>query len=150
MADKLSLVPGQIFFIAHSLGGIFALLLADRFADRINGGVTISTPYGGSKFADFLKFLLPNSRFLREIGPHSDPIDQASQIELRWPWINLISVRGGVPWITGDNDGVITTESMKNHTALDTVEINANHYEILLHTETINIIKERTNGFFSN
>lgn len=150
MTERLSFIDGPIFFIAHSLGGIFALLLADQFSDRIKGAVTISTPYGGSSIADFIKFLVPNNQFLREIGPSAEPISQSREVEIRWPWINLVSTRGHVPWILGDNDGVITLDSMRNHTKLETIDIAANHYEILLHDQVIKIIKERTSGFFSS
>jgi len=150
MTERIEFIPGPLFFIAHSLGGIFALLLADQFPERTIGAVTISTPYGGSTTADFIKYLVPNNQFLREIGPSAEPISQSREVEIRWPWINLVSTRGHVPWILGDNDGVITLDSMRNHTKLETIDIAANHYEILLHDQVIKIIKERTSGFFSS
>lgn len=149
MGERLEFIEGPIFFVAHSLGGIFALLLADQFPDRTLGAVTISTPYGGSASADFIKFLAPNSQFLREIGPNAEPISQSRSVEIRWPWLNIVSTRGHVPWIMGDNDGVITLDSMRNHTKLETVDVAANHYEILLHDQVVDIIKERTNVIFS-
>ena len=45
----------QMFFICHSLGGIYALHLADYFRDRVLGAVTLSTPYGGAEMADYAK-----------------------------------------------------------------------------------------------
>lgn len=149
MSDRLTKINGPVFFVAHSLGGIFAMLLADRFSDKTLGAVTISTPYGGSATADFIKFLVPNNHFLREIGPHAAPIEQARAVKIRWPWINIVTTRGNVPWIMGCNDGVVTQDSMRNHEGLDTVDIATNHHEIMLHDQTIAIIKERLNGIFS-
>lgn len=150
MVDRLNNIPGPVFFIAHSLGGIFAILLADRFPEKTLGAVTISTPYGGSETADFIKFLVPNSQFLREIGPHAEPIEQARAVKIRWPWINIVTTGGNVPWIMSCNDGVVTQDSMRNHEGLDTVDIAANHHEIMLHDRTIEVIKERLNGVFSS
>jgi len=38
----------RVFFICHSLGGIYAVHLAHALADRVVGAVTLSTPYNGS------------------------------------------------------------------------------------------------------
>ena len=46
----------QIFFICHSLGGIYALHLADKLKDQVVGAVTLSTPYGGAEIADVAKY----------------------------------------------------------------------------------------------
>lgn len=150
MIERLEFIEGPIFFIAHSLGGIFALLLADQFPNQTLGAVTISTPYGGSASADFMKFLVPNSQFLREIGPNAEPITQSRSVEIRWPWLNIVSTKGHVPWIMGDNDGVITLDSMRNHTKLETIDIAANHYEILLHDQVVNIIKKEYKKCIAN
>lgn len=144
MTERLSFINGPIFFIAHSLGGIFALLLADQFSDRVKGAVTISTPYGGSSIADFIKFLVPNNQFFREIGPCAEPIAQSKQIQIRWPWVNIVTTRGHVPWIPGDNDGVVTLDSMRNHHGMDIVDVASNHYEVLLNNQVVDIIKQRT------
>jgi len=47
MSKSIAEYPDQaLFFIGHSLGGIYALSLAEIFSQRTSGGVTISTPYG--------------------------------------------------------------------------------------------------------
>ena len=64
----------QIVFVCHSLGGIYALHLADAFPQNVLGAVTLSSPYGGAESADYAKYFLPFNRLLRDIGPTSAPM----------------------------------------------------------------------------
>lgn len=134
----------DIFFVAHSLGGIYALHLADHFTGRTRGAVTISTPYGGSREADVAKWFLPFNHLMRDIGPDAFPMRQARQITVPCPWANIVTVRGGSPFISEANDGVVTLESMRRHSGImDLIELNLNHYEVLLSRLTVNVIKKR-------
>jgi pimeloyl-ACP methyl ester carboxylesterase len=132
-----------LFFIGHSLGGIYALSLAEIFSQRTSGGVTISTPYGGSEVAPFLKYFVPFNRLLKEIGPTSPPIVHAAEIILSVPWCNLVTTRGNSPWISIPNDGVVTVESQRKHLGFDYINIAANHYEVLMDPETVFIVRAR-------
>ena len=49
----------DMFFICHSLGGIYALHLANEFPNQVLGAITLSTPYGGAEVADVAKYFLP-------------------------------------------------------------------------------------------
>lgn len=133
----------DIFFICHSLGGIYALHLTEYLDDRVVGACTISTPYGGAESADYTKYFLPFSRLLRDIGPRSEPIRVASNIKLSCPWTNIVTTRGSSPWIIHDNDGVVTVKSMKCRDDMNLVELDINHYEVVLSPDTVNIIKEK-------
>jgi pimeloyl-ACP methyl ester carboxylesterase len=133
----------DIFFVCHSLGGIYALHLTEYLNDRVAGACTISTPYGGAESADYTKYFLPFSRLLRDIGPRSDPIRIASNIKLKCPWTNIVTTRGSSPWIIHDNDGVVTVKSMKCRDDMDIVELDINHYEVVLSPDTVKIIKEK-------
>ena len=53
----------RIFFIAHSLGGIYALHLANALSEQVIGAVTLSTPYGGSEAAEVVKFMVPFTKY---------------------------------------------------------------------------------------
>ena len=57
----------DIFFVCHSLGGIYALHLSELMPKKILGAVTLSTPYGGAEVADYAKYFLPFSRLMRDI-----------------------------------------------------------------------------------
>jgi pimeloyl-ACP methyl ester carboxylesterase len=143
MKDLLSDVR-DIFFVAHSLGGIYAIHLAHHFAESVIGAVTISTPYGGSKSADYAKFFLPFSRLLRDIGPNSDPMVLADKIKITHPWTNIVTTSGASPFMVEPNDGVVTLDSMrKHHIDMTLVDLDHNHYEVVMSMKTINIIKDK-------
>jgi pimeloyl-ACP methyl ester carboxylesterase len=142
---KKSLANVQdIFFIAHSLGGIYALHLSNLIPKQILGAVTLSTPYGGAESADYAKYFLPFSRLLRDIGPSSWPMREADNIYIKHPWTNIVTIRGDSPWIHEDNDGIVTVKSQKHHREnMELIEIDYNHYEVVLSDRVIKLIKER-------
>lgn len=132
----------NIFFVGHSLGGLYSLHLYDRMADVTLGGVTLSTPYGGSKTADYVKYMVPSYSLFREIGPRSIPITLGKLINIKVPWRQVVTTSGSVPWHGKDNDGVVTTESMMSRDDIKYTQISVNHYEILAIDETVEIIKQ--------
>lgn len=148
MKDTIS-QHADVFFICHSLGGIYALHLADAFPEKVLGAVTISTPYGGAENADYAKYFLPFSRLLRDIGPHSKPMRSADRIKVQHPWTNIVTTRGASPWIVQPNDGIVTISSMRHRTDMEFIELNTNHYEVVMHHDTVEIIKDKI-GKISN
>lgn len=134
----------DIFFVAHSLGGIYSLHLAEMFSDKVKGAVTLSTPYGGSKSADYVKYFLPFSRLMRDIGPHSAPMEKINKIDIVWPWTNVVTINGASPFMIEPNDGVVTIDSMKHlENKMEIIELPVNHYEVVIVNSVIDIIKER-------
>jgi pimeloyl-ACP methyl ester carboxylesterase len=142
MLERLANVD-DIFFVAHSLGGIYSLHLANTIPKQVVGAVTLSAPYGGAEVADVLTFFMPFSRLMRDIGPRSWVMQQADRIKIQHPWTNVVTMKGQSPFIPEDNDGVITISSMKHHIDMELIEVNFNHYEVVLSDEVIKIIKER-------
>jgi len=138
----------DIIFIAHSLGGIYALHLANSFPKKVKGAITLSTPYGGAEVADYAKYFLPFSRLIRDIGPNSWPMKHARTTKIEHPWINIVSTAGKSPWMTVPNDGVVTVSSMKHKsTEMEIVELDVNHYEIVISHRTLSIIKDKLKRF---
>jgi pimeloyl-ACP methyl ester carboxylesterase len=138
----------DIVFIAHSLGGIYALHLAKEFPQKIKGAITISTPYGGAEVADYAKYFLPFSRLLKDIGPSSWPMKTANDIEVIHPWTNIVTVSGKSPWMTVPNDGIVTIASMKQKSnSMEIIEVNNNHYEVLMSSKVVEIIQEKLKAF---
>ena len=137
----------DIVFVAHSLGGIYSLHIANAIPKQVVGAVTLSTPYGGAEVADFAKYFLPFSRLMRDIGPSSWAMKQASKIKIQHPWTNVVTVKGQSPFMAEANDGVVTISSMKHHEDMELVEVDYNHYEVVLSDKIVNIIQERTNKF---
>ena len=137
----------DIAFIAHSLGGIYSLHLANAIPKQVLGAVTLSTPYGGAEVADFAKYFLPFSRLMRDIGPSSWAMKQADKIKIQHPWTNVVTVKGQSPFMVEPNDGVVTIASMKHHADMELVEVDYNHYEVVLSDKIVDIIRERTKKF---
>jgi pimeloyl-ACP methyl ester carboxylesterase len=137
----------DVFFIAHSLGGIYSLHLANAIPKQVIGAVTLSTPYGGAEVAEFAKYFLPFSRLMRDIGPSSWAMKQARNIKIQHPWTNVVTVKGQSPFMVEPNDGVVTISSMRHHADMELVEVDYNHYEVVLSDQIVNIIRERTNKF---
>jgi pimeloyl-ACP methyl ester carboxylesterase len=135
----------DIAFIAHSLGGIYSLHVANTMPDQVLGAVTLSTPYGGAEVADYAKYFLPFSRLMRDIGPNSWAFKQADRIKIQHPWTNIVTTKGQSPFIPEANDGVVTISSQRHHANMELVEVNFNHYEVVLSDDVVSIIKHRIN-----
>ena len=137
----------DLVFVAHSLGGIYSLHLANSMPAAVKGAVTLSTPYGGAEVADYVQYFLPFSRLMRDIGPSSWVMRQADKIKIQHPWCNVVTVKGHSPFITEPNDGVVTISSQRHHADMELVEVDYNHYEVVLSDKIVDIIQERTNKF---
>jgi len=137
----------DLVFIAHSLGGIYSLHLANIMPMSVKGAVTLSTPYGGAEVADYAQYFLPFSRLMRDIGPSSWVMKQASRIKIQHPWTNIVTVKGQSPFMAEHNDGVVTIASQRHHDDMELIEVDYNHYEVVLAEPVIKIIKERVKKF---
>ena len=137
----------DIMFIAHSLGGIYSLHIANTIPNQVLGAVTLSTPYGGAEVAEFAKYFLPFSRLMRDIGPSSWAMRQADKIKIQHPWTNVVTVKGQSPFMVEPNDGVVTISSMRHHADMELVDVDYNHYEVVLSDKIVNIIDERIKKF---
>jgi pimeloyl-ACP methyl ester carboxylesterase len=137
----------NLVFVAHSLGGIYALHLANNMPEVIKGAVTLSTPYGGAEVADYAQYFLPFSRLMRDIGPSSWVMKQAKRIKIQHPWTNIVTVKGQSPFMHEPNDGVVTIASQKHHADMELIEVDCNHYEVVLSDAVVRLVKERVNKF---
>ena len=133
----------DIFFVAHSLGGIYALHLANDMPYSVKGAVTLSTPYGGAEVADYAQYFLPFSRLMRDIGPSSWVMRQADKIKIQHPWTNIVTVKGQSAFMHEPNDGVVTIASQRHHDDMELIEVDCNHYEVVLSDSVIKLIKQK-------
>jgi len=59
-------------------------------------------------------------------------------------WTNVVTIKGDAPWVPGKNDGVVTIASQQyRKDIMELVEVDYNHYEVVLSDKVIEIIKER-------
>lgn len=144
MRETISRSNDSIFFVAHSLGGIYALHLAQDFFNRVAGAVTLSTPYGGCREAVLAQFFLPFNQLMRDISPGSEPMSSVPKMSVPKRWTNIVTTCGNSPFITSPNDGVVTLDSMKHLSdQMELVTLETTHYEVVLSPETVNIITDR-------
>lgn len=142
LCDIIEDVPDDSVIISHSLGGIYAVHLHNLFPDKFSQSISISTPFRGSTAAEYLRYLSPHTKLFRDIGKRSQPIVEANRIEITIPWTQIVSIRGNSPWLREGNDGIVTIDSQKHRHDVDYIEIDANHYEILVAYRTVKVIKE--------
>jgi pimeloyl-ACP methyl ester carboxylesterase len=143
MMMRLLVDADNLFFICHSMGGIYAAHLAYHFSEQTIGAVTMSTPYGGAGMADYAKYFLPFSRLLRDIGPNSRPMRLTNKLDIVHPWCNIVTTAGDSPWMVEPNDGVVTIASQKYREDMEFEELPLNHYEVVISPKTVNIIKKK-------
>jgi pimeloyl-ACP methyl ester carboxylesterase len=138
----------HVFFVAHSLGGVYALHLAKALASRVIGAVTISTPYGGSIEAGFFQFFVPFHPVLRDIHPFSKAIAKANLISVKHPWTNIVTTQGHRPFTIEKNDGAVTLSSMRWRRDIELVEIPLDHWQVLRSPKTVAIIDNVIKGIY--
>jgi pimeloyl-ACP methyl ester carboxylesterase len=130
----------DLFVLAHSLGGIYALHLLGHLPGIVLGGCTISTPYAGSKTADWMKYMVP-SQLLRDVGTYSKPITESRAVSINVPWTQLVSTSGEASILPMEpNDGVVTWASMRSRDDMVKIDVDANHFEILVKPATADIV----------
>jgi len=129
---------GPVYIVGHSMGGIYAAHIAAS-VDCI-GGSTISTPWGGSRAADWIKYLTPSYKLYYDVGTKGAPVLEAQAAALPGRWTNYISTAGNVPGMGDSNDCVLTISSMTKREDIYNVYIDATHYEILMSPKMIHSI----------
>lgn len=142
MISTLEWEDGPFFIVAHSLGGIYATYLQQEFG-AVKGVVSLSTPFNGSEIATWGAMLNPGYQLFRDITTSSDFIRNSRKIEITCPWTQVVTTVGDVPWIIGANDGIVTRASMTCRDDVDYIEIDRNHYEIVLSKRVVDLIKKR-------
>jgi pimeloyl-ACP methyl ester carboxylesterase len=135
---------GPHFVIGHSMGGLYALHLTQYI--RVAGGVSISTPFGGSSTADWAKYMVPSYALFKDIGRKSRPVQEGHKICLDVPWTQIVSMSGSVPYHNGPNDGVVTHRSMTVRSDMEYVEVPHTHYEVMCSDQVAELITRKYNN----
>lgn len=133
----------RLFFVSHSLGGIYSLYLANYYVETTKGGVSLSTPYGGSQQADFARYFLPFNQLMRDVGTMSHPMREARYLNAPPNWTQVVTTVGQSPWIHEPNDGVVTLKSMRSRKDFELVEMELNHYEVVISDKVVELILDR-------
>ena len=152
--ENLNFIYNQIshvercFLIGHSMGGVHALHLLKKL--NVLGAVSISTPFNGSRTADWAKFVVPKHQLFKDVGRRSDPIISGHNITISCPWTQIVSTTGGVPYHEGPNDGVCTIASMEHRKAdMEINRVATTHFEVMVSPSVKNIIEKRYSEAYS-
>ena len=124
----------DVHVVGHSMGGLIALGICNQ--PWVKSVSTIATPLGGVD-VNFLQSYFTRSDFINDIASHGDFIKNISKQKYRCPIQHLISTAGFSPWLFEPNDGVITLRSQRAFSVGKTIEIDANHAEIMLDPMTV-------------
>lgn len=133
----------EVFFVGHSLGGMYSLHLADKLQERCVGGVTIATPYGGIPSSYLLSFMFPTEPILKDLSSTSYTIRQNHRAWRPSNWTQVVCRSGGSPWIRGENDGVVPVSSQCSIEQMDKVLFECGHHEVLQDPALVELVKEK-------
>jgi len=137
-------VDEPLYVIAHSMGGLYATYLQEEYSN-IKGVISLATPFNGSEIAMWGAMLNPSYQLFQDITTSSEFIRHSRKIEVKVPWLQAVTTVGDVPWINGRNDGIVTYASMTCRDDVEYIELDRNHYEIVLSKRVVDIIKKRIN-----
>lgn len=122
-------VSGPVDIIGHSLGGVIGVAMANQGLP-VNKIVTMASPFGG-------------------IGPWWPPKTIGSELRrvnkftqtISVPHQFYVSTAGHNPWFVLANDGVVPISSQKAIPGANYIEIDTNHFEILLNKEVVEKVR---------
>ena len=140
--ELLKHVDDPVYVIAHSMGGLYATYLQEEYSN-IQGVVSLATPFNGSEIAMWGAMLNPSYKLFQDITTRSSFITDSRKTEIKVPWLQVVTTIGDVPWISGRNDGIVTYSSMTCRDDVEYLEIDRNHYEVVLSKRVVDIIKKR-------
>ena len=123
-------VSEPAFVVGHSLGGVIAVAAAQR-TEMIEKVVTLASPLGGSEPATWMRWFWPD-RLYAEIHPYSPIMVDVRKHPVITPTLSIVTT----------DDGVVSVPSQRALRGPIYVQIELNHFEVLLATEVPELINE--------
>lgn len=140
-----------LFLIGHSLGGVIATLLS--YAEKYDANVlqpvqiqkivAISSPFGGSRAANYLRWMYPAYGLFDNVATNTVAMSAIKKFGAIFPTLSIVSTGGNTPLIRGSNDGVLSVDSQSALANCVIKEFKLNHFEVLLSDKVVSEI----NGF---
>ncbi len=139
MAERaLLLAPRPIKIISHSLGGVIAIRIA-QLAPNIEKVVTMSSPLGGVVGADMFKWF-SKTYLMSDISPQNS---NYASLRLTKPNADILSfVSKSGQFMGEETDGVVTVSSQRALAYPTYVNVDINHFEVLLSDEILDKTKD--------
>ena len=129
--------------ISHSMGGLYALYLHNYI--NTQKSISVSTPFGGSEYADSIRYFFNSNRLLKDISTHSKVVREVPNIHISVPWLQIVTTKGDTPWMKQPNDTVVSRNSMCAIKNVDYKYLEYTHTEVLLAEETMDTIRNFLN-----
>ena len=146
IAQVLKQLPktGELSLVGHSLGGLISVLIAHE--RELNELIVVSAPIAGSRAARIAKWIPGAPDIMRDITPTSPRILQASSTKISVPTISICSITGHLAAEKEPNDGIVTIASQKALPFGKKHDVKANHFEVLMHDRTVDLIRKHLFG----
>ncbi len=120
----------NVNIVSHSLGGLIALKL--HHYENINKIVTMSAPFGGSKFVEYLRWICPNYQMFADVKTSSPIVKEIKGTTYTKPIFSIVTTAGGNPLMGEQNDGTVTVHSQISALGPIYEHYDLNHFEVLL------------------
>jgi len=133
------LVTQDCHVIGHSMGGILGLWLGDHLGVR--SITTIATPLDGLDISIF-QSMLTRSPYVKEMAYGSKFLKHIHEQDFYMPVQHIITTKGYNPFIYEESDGVVTMRSQRGWSIGDIHNIPANHAEVMMHDDTVRLVKD--------
>ena len=135
-----------LYLIGHSLGGVLATAMTKVIQENdtgidLRGVATLASPIGGSDSANFLKWIYPKYNLFRNISTSNGVIKGIKAFAPKVPFVVVVTSSGNNPMFPTANDGVVTVLSQKELLEVTYVEMESNHFEVLVNPDTVDILK---------
>lgn len=140
LIERINTDNKEINIISHSLGGIIAVSLAQKL-QLIRKIITIGTPFGGSKGASIMRWMIRN-QLLSDLDPHNSIFHNLKHLPINAEVMSIVTTEGGSPMMKDQNDGVVTVASQTDLIGPTYVTVPYNHFEALMVNDTFDIINK--------
>lgn len=148
LADQVNTLLNKknLFFIGHSMGGIYAYYLQSIFFRQSLGGITMSAPYGGSGLSNTMKLLFPwyDYPLWVDTAIHSPLIERMKELPTPKNWHQIVSTTDRTFFPLEPNDGLITKSSQMALKGINYIPLNDSHYECVQSPKVAEIINNIT------
>lgn len=131
----------KFHIVAHSLGGIIAVGLHHRF-NNLDKTFTMSTPFGGSRFIEYLRWICPRYRLFSDLKTSSPIIKAIQKTKIIKPFIQVVTSGGGNPLFGEPNDGTVSVSSQLALEGPIFLHYELHHFEVLLSDDVVRQITE--------
>ena len=127
--------------VGHSLGGIMATA---SNAANITRLVTICAPFGGIRHAALMS-LFCRHPLLNDLRSYGRLLSSVRANRLPIPHLAIVGTQG-LPFLSEDNDGVVTVASQMALSGVRYATLPLNHFEMLLSDDVVDLIRSFARG----